>query len=861
MCSVRRILEGCAPSVSSVRRITWGLVAAAALLLPGAARAQGFRLDSAGYLHARGADVLVFSNWYSGLFSDSKLSGVELVHHGVRTATNGDVRLSDTPEQWDPTPRLDDRRMDQATGRIAARLSYPDYDFQYAIEAEPRDGGVRIAVVLERPLPPALAGKAGFNLEFLPSAYFGKAYLADGRAGLFPRAAGGRVQPSGASVVAGLPEPEALDSARTLVLAPEDPERRVTIEALLPTLSAPGSSAAPASGGFLRLYDGRNKAQNGWFVVRALLPAGRTGRVLEWQLTPNRIPGWTRPPVIAHSQAGYGTRQAKVAVLELDPNDDGIGGGARLLRIEPDGREVERLRGPVRPWGRWLRYRYARFDFSAVTEPGLYRLAYAGVRSEPFPIGDDVYRRIWQSTLDTFMPVQMDHALVREAYRVWHGAAHLDDARQAPVGHQHFDLYAQGPTTDSPFQPGQHIPGLDVGGWFDAGDYDIRTQSVYATVENLALAYETFGIDWDETTVRPARRTVELRRPDGVPDALEQIRHGALALLAQYRAIGHAIPGIIDPTLVQYTHLGDALTDTDNLVYDPTLDSLTADGRRSGIPDDRWAFTSRSTPLDYGAAAALAAAARVLGRADTLAAECLRTAMRVWDEEQSRAPVIFRSGNTTGGPLEDEKLRAAVELLITSQGQRKYAEAVAALWPYTAAHFESTGALAARALPYMDAAYRRQVEGAVVAYRKRLDAELARNPFGVPFATGGWAGSGQVLAFAMRSYILHRAFPALIGPEYTLRGLEYVLGTHPGSSVSLVSGIGARSKTIAYGANRADYSFIPGGIVPGVLLVQPDLPELKEDWPFLWYEEEYVITQAPLFIYVANAADRLLATP
>ncbi len=838
-----------------------GLLLAAALLLPGSAQAQeaGFRLDSAGYLHACGVDVLVFNNWYSGLFSDSKLSGIELVHHGVRTATNGDVRLSPTPEQWDPIPAFVGRDVDRTTGRIRARLRYPKYDFSYAVVAEPFQGGIRLAVELDRPLPPELAGRAGFNLEFLPSAYFGHTYAADGRPGAFPRAPAGSMRASAWGTLEATP----LDTAQTFVLAPEDPERRVTVE----------------TNGWIALYDGRLKAQNGWFVLRGVLPPGRSGRVLEWRVWPNVIPGWTRPPVIAHSQAGYAPAQAKVAVLELDPGY-AAPATATLLRLTPYGEWSPRLTAPATSWGRWLRYAYRRFDFSSVREPGTYVIEYGGVRSEPFRIGDDVYRRIWQSTLDTFMPVQMDHMLVRDAYRVWHGAAHLDDARQAPVDHQHFDLYAQGPTTDSPFRPGEHIPGLAVGGWFDAGDYDIRTQSVYATVENLALAYETFGLDRDQTTVREERRQVELHRPDGVPDALEQIRHGALALLAQYRAIGHAIPGIIDPTLRQYTHLGDAITDTDNLVYDPALDSLASDGangRRSGIPDDRWAFTSRSSPLDYGAVAALAAAARVLGAGpaaagtaraaapgageDSLADECLRTAVRVWDRERGRPPVVFRSGNTTGGPLEEEQLKAAVELLITTRGERKYADAVAALWPYTAAHFEETGALATRALPYTDAAYRRQVEAAVVAYKQRMDAQLAKNPFGVPIAEGGWGGSGQVLAFAMRNYILHRAFPALVGAEYTLRGLDYVLGTHPASSISLVSGIGTRSKTIAYGSNRADFSFIPGGIVPGIVIVQPDLPELQEDWPFLWYEGEYVTTQAPLFIYVANAADRLLATP
>lgn len=826
----------------------------AALLLPAPARAQSaFSLSPAGYLHAQGADVLVFSNWYSGLFSDSKLSGIELVHHGVRTATNGDVRLSNTPEQWDPIPEFVGRDVDTASGRIRARLRYPKYDFAYAVVAEPGAGawagGITVSVELEKPLPKELEGRAGFNLEFLPTAYFGKTWTADGRPGAFPRHPTGPVRPSPWGSLEAAP----LDTAQTFVLAPEDPERRVMIE---------------TSGTWLGLYDGRNKAQNGWFVVRALLPAGRTGRVLEWHVWPGRIPGWTRAPVIAHSQAGYTPGQKKVAVLELDPAG-AAPPTATLYRVSPYGQLAPALTGPAVPWGRWLRYAYSRFDFSTVTAPGTYLIEYGGVRTEPFRMAADVYDRIWQSSLDTFMPVQMDHAFVNDAYHVWHGAAHLDDARQAPAGHEHFDLYSQGPTTDSPFKDGEHIPGLNAGGWFDAGDFDIRTQSVYGTVETLAQAYETFGLDWDQTLVQRDRRYVDLHHPDGVPDALQQVAHGAVALLAQYKAVGHAIPGIIDPTLDQYTHLGDAITDTDNLVYDASLDSLAtpygssgAPGApgRSGKPDDRWAFTSRSTPLDYGSVAALAAAARVLrGSADSaLAAECLATATRVWDLEQGRAPKIFRYGNTTGGPLEDEQLRAAVELLVTSKGEKKYADALAKMLPYIEAHFDLAGAAAARALPYMDAAFRRRMESAVVAYKGRMDAEMAKNPFGVPISFGGWGGSGQVLAFAMRNYLLHRAFPKLIGPEYTLRGLEYVLGTHPASSVSMVSGIGARSKTIAYGNNRADFSFIPGGIVPGIVIVQPDLPELQEDWPFLWYESEYVIPMAPLYIYVANAARELV---
>jgi hypothetical protein len=812
------------------------------LLLAAAPAAVGqpsyLRLDDRGVLSARGLDVLVFSNWYSGLFSDSKLSGVELVHHGVRTATNGDVRLSNTPEQWDPIPQLVDRTVDAERGAITARLAYPDHGFEYRIEVRPDAGGALVAVHLDAPLPAALEGRAGFNLEFLPSAYFGKTYVVDDAGGAFPRIATGRRT----MAPYGMLETEPLATGGRIVLAPGDPERRVTIDGRGATLS---------------LYDGRTQAQNGWFVVRSLLPAGQTGRVLEWLVTPNRIPDWTRRPVIAHSQVGYHPGQEKIAVLELDPRFEAPV-AARLLRILPDGRTEERLAGPALPWGPYLRYEYRRFDFTAVEEPGLYVLEYAGVRSEAFRIGDDVYRSgVWQPTLDTFMPVQMDHVLVNDRYRVWHGAGHLDDALQAPVDHEHFDLYAQGPTTDSPFEPGEHIPGLNVGGWHDAGDYDIRTQSQYATVQALVLAHETFGIDRDQTTVRQEERFVDLGVPDGVPDILQQVEHGVLALLAQYRAVGHAIPGIIVPTIAQYTHLGDAVTMTDNLVFDPSLDSLETDGRRSGTFDDRWAFTSRSTPLDYGSIAALAAASRVLrGYRDALADECLSTARRVWDEEQSREPVIFRWGNTTGGPLEIEEAKATVELLVTT-GERKYADRLAALWPGMEQRFGAYAALAVRAMPFMDDDFRGSVEAAVRSFARGLDEVAASNPFGVPVTTGGWGGSGAAVGFAMTAHILHRAFPEIVPPEHTLRGLAYVLGTHPASSVSMVSGVGARSMTAAYGANRADWSFIPGGIVPGIVIVQPDLPELKEDWPFLWYEGEYVIPLGATFLYVANAADSL----
>jgi hypothetical protein len=468
-----------------------------------------------------------------------------------------------------------------------------------------------------------------------------------------------------------------------------------------------------------------------------------------------------------------------------------------------------------------------------------------------------VFADAWHPTLDVFFPAQMDHMFVNEAYRVWHGDSHRDDALQAPVDHVHFDLYAQGPTTDTAFQPGQHIPGLNVGGWYDAGDYDIRTQTQYAVVRSLVQTWESFALDRDETSVDWTRRYVDMHVPDGRPDILQQIEHGTIQLVAQFNAVGHALNGIVASDLSQYHHLGDGVTKTDGLVYDSSLGELERQGERSGLNDDRWAFTNRSTPLNYGSIAALAAASRALrGQNDALADESLAIARRVWDEEHAHAPFEFRHGNTTGGNLVSEELAAAVELLITTREQ-KYADAIEALWPQIEQGFAFRAALAARAIPYMPPEYKTRMQPLVRALAEQSAQFSNANPFGVLITEGGWAGSGAVVGMALTQYELHQHFPDIVGTDGVFRALDFLYGTHPGHNLSLVSGVGAQSKEVAYGTNRADFSFIAGGVVPGVLILKPDYPENREDWPFMWGENEYVINLAASYIHLVNAAHTL----
>jgi endoglucanase len=178
-----------------------------------------------------------------------------------------------------------------------------------------------------------------------------------------------------------------------------------------------------------------------------------------------------------------------------------------------------------------------------------------------------------------------------------------------------------------------------------------------------------------------------------------------------------------------------------------------------------------------------------------------------------------------------------------------------ALLPAIRKDFAGLGWLAARALPFMDAGFKKSLAKALAEFKAQADTELAQNPYGVPISTGTWGGSSVATGFAVQMYYLHRAFPNIVGIDYTLRGFDYVLGRHPVNSVSYVSSVGTFSKLVGYGNNRADYTFIPGGMIPGVVIIQPDFPELKDNWPFLWYENEYVVDAATSFILAANAAE------
>ena len=846
-------------------------------------QAQDLKLNDLEYFERQGVNILVFSNSFNGGFNDEKNSGIEIIHHGVRTVQGGAVRLNNTPEQWDLVPKMTSRTVDREHGSIEVCMRYDDYDFDSRVIVTAKGKAVEIAVWLDKPVPASLAGEAGFNLEFLPSQYWLKTFTMDGRLGRLPRYATSQTvtRPNSEKPrqfkgfktyddrgTDRFIDPLPIETGHQITLATDAPERMIRI------------SSDDAE---LRLYDGRILAQNGWFVLRSVLPKNKTGKVITWTVEPHAIPNWIREPNIGFSQVGYIPDQPKVAVIELDKKDQPLA-FAQLMRINADGMPEEAFRAEIKPWGPYFKYNYVKFDFSSVRQPGIYYIQYGKTRTNDFLIDEHVYDKITDATTDVWVPIHMNHMYVTEGYRTWHGEPFKEGYLQAPPS-DHFDLHRQGAQTETKYKPLELIPGLNIGGFFDAGDFDIETGSNISVVQNFIRTWELFKPQRDETFVSQQQRYVDLHRPDGVPDILQFIEHGTLNLVAQAEQIGHMASTLSNSVLDNYHHLGDAASITDGLHYDPSLKpyEISADGKRSGTPDDMWAFTTRNPSLDFQAATMFAAASRVLaGYNDDLSARALRQSKRLMEEatelmnrrdqrNDAQADAdsnLFTDSDDNANSNNRNRRRTrnnrparqlgnmATNLqLYGATHEKQYLDNFQQqIWPALDRNVANNMQTALDAIPYMDAAYKQKLRPYVEKYEAYIQNFDLQNPYGVPIGLGNWAGGNAVLNFGTTVCFAHLYYPDLVPRQETYRVSNWLYGCHPYHNYSFVAVVGAaRPKQVFYGNNRADFSFIPGNVAPGLLFRKPDHFENYDDWPFLWGQNEGTIAGNTQYIIFGSA--------
>ncbi len=792
-------------------------------------------INNEGYYEIPGLDVMSFDDFYP----EGHQGGLTIVQFGTRVAANGDVRLDPTPGQWSPIPKVEDRKVDKKNGIISVELqypdssrddkgfnpiNYPDLQFKYTVKTEAVGQSIKVTVDLDKPLSEKWAKTVGFNLELFPGQYFGEYYLMDGKSGIFPRQAEGPMEKDDNGNLQTKP----LAVGKELIVAPGNNRKEIKFV---------------SRKNVLQLIDGRGLYNNGWFVLRSTVPAGVTKDAVEWIISPAVDTNWRYKPVIQVSQVGYHPKQTKFAVIELDKLTDKFS-PVQLIKIGENSETIVKEDNNPELWGSFLRYKYLRFDFSNISKEGLYKIKYGNIESNEFEIKNNVYsRHVWQPTLEYFLPIQMCHMRVEEKYRVWHGLCHMDDATMAQVNKDYFDGYSQGPSTLTKYKSGEHVPGLNIGGWHDAGDYDLRVESQAGTVYKLELAYELFKDDYDQTSINQKTRFVEIHQPDGKPDILQQMEHGLLSIVGGYESLGRLYRGIQENTLHQYVLLGEGANATDNFIYkkgekDPILNLPLPD-------DDRRVFTEINPKRELHIAQVLAASYRVMKNYNPdLANKCLDIAKE-----------IYRNDSTAKS---EDKINTAAELYLSTSG-KSYEKFLLGNANLITSNVPKFGIVVGRVVKKIDnKEFTDKIENAVKAVYKKVSELQKENPYGVPYKPYIWGAGWKIQSFGVTQLMLHMGFPKIFPAEYAFNALNFILGCHPGeNTASFASGVGVKSLIVAYGFNRADWTYISGGVSSGTALIRPDLPELKT-WPYFWQQTEYVMGGgATDFMLLAMAADHL----
>lgn len=620
-----------------------------------------------------------------------------------------------------------------------------------------------------------------------------------------------------------------------LQLLPDDPTRNLTIR----------------SAGGIGLYDEREWGGQSYMVAVKVPP----GESIHFTLTPPPVDPGPNPPAVRYSHAGYLPQGIKQAILEIDWRDTYPNLSASLERKTPSGAETV-LQGQFVPAMQDFWKQFAVFDFSTVAEPGEYRIVWAGGTTNWFPISQDIFKNRWQNTLDVFLPFQMSHAAVDLGNGLFHGASTLDDAVQAPPNTVGADGYISYESSGTPVQPGETIP-VGIGGWFDAGDYDLNVSSQAFVVLQLSLAWEEFSPQRDLHSLDIANRRLNVNQPNGIPDLLEQIEWGARWLLAMQQSDGRVYVGVVESAEVYgATNLPENMTD--------------------GLPDtgdERLLYVDYHSDLNLAFAAALAAASRALRHSNPeLAAQCLDAAILAWEyfrthPEVYRATVYFHDGEEG----REQMIAAAASELYLTQPDADYLNVLAQFQPYFAdlptewpAPTGSGPVGFWYAPPFLARLYPQLPEGALkqsihVALERAADALAERAlpapfPFQQDWPYTEWGTNGTYINGINDAYWLEKVVPERIRVSDLLPAAYWLYGLHPLNDFTFVFGSGLPEPQYHYhGILQVRFgnspASVPGAVVPGIAAYTDSGVLYYLDQPGIYRNSEACIYDAASFLF------------
>lgn len=325
--------------VFAMKRIISISVIAALSALLSVAYGQSLRLNDSGLFESRGVEV--------SICADSE--GIRVSQKDRVVSPFGGVSVEGAVR-----PAVLQNNVNLAENKVEVKMSASG-SFIYYLKVSAKHLGYEVSVYLTEPLPESLAGRAKFSMEFLPSLYYGKNCLMDGRARIIP---------------------ESISPGHSLILAPENDGLRIEIK-------SDDEICCSTTEKKLEIY--------------SKIPSGRTGNVLVWYVEPSYDSRWAKNAIPDWSRIGYLNGQEKVAVLKVDAKEE-MAPHIKVYKISDEGYRQQVYQAATKRWGKaGERSDYLTANFSAVREDGVYCIEYNNVLSDAFPISSDVLDGKWHN--------------------------------------------------------------------------------------------------------------------------------------------------------------------------------------------------------------------------------------------------------------------------------------------------------------------------------------------------------------------------------------------------------------------------------------------------------------------------------